>query len=381
MKPRWLMGLGVAVPTAGAALFEVLLLWHNPSPPSPQLVAGRVALMALAATTFSALMLTLAERNRKTLLAQQRKFDDLFESSPDGLILVDSRRRVIASNPQAVAMLGHPPHDVSLCQMCVLQAGASCQQCPLKRQERESHFRTTLRTSTGRLLAVSASLTHLPGDGETLLRFSDLTLVESREQARMTRLLALRALEATEEERRRLARELHDGIGQELYALRLAASAGQPVDEMATSLMEAVDRLAKSLWPPVLERLGLPKALKSAFAPHDNVTLDLPDAFPRLSPSLEGTLFRIAQEAVTNALKHGSPQKVEVAVRQTGAEVVMTVRDDGEGFDESRAEERLSLGLVGMRERAQLVKGVCSIVSRPGQGTTVEVQLPLVARP
>lgn len=381
MKPRWLMMLGVAVPTAGAALFEVMLLLHNPSPPSPQQVLGRVALMALAATTFSALMLSLVERNRKTLLTQQRKFDDLFESSPDGLILVDSRRCVLASNPQAVAMLGHPQRDVSLCQMCVLPQGASCQQCPLRRKERESHFRTTLRTSTGKLLAVSASLTHLPGEGETLLRFSDLTLVESREQARLSRLLALKALEATEEERRRLARELHDGIGQELYALRLAATAGQPVGDMATSLMEEVDRLAKSLWPPVLEKLGLPKALQSAFAPHHNVTLDLPEAFPRLSPSLEGTLYRIAQEAVTNALKHGSPKNVEVAVRQTGAEVVMTVRDDGEGFDEARAEERLSLGLVGMRERAELVKGVCSIISRPGQGTTVEVQLPVVARP
>lgn len=378
MKQRWLMVLGVAVPTAGAALFEVVLLLHNPSPPSPQLVLGRVALMALAATTFSALMLTLIERNRKTLQTQQRRFDDLFEGSPDGLILIDSQRAILASNPKAVAMLGEPGD--SFCQLCVLPQGATCEQCPLHQQERDSHFRTTMRTSSGKLLAVSASLTHLPGEGESLLRFSDLTLVESREQARLTRLLALRALEATEEERRRLARELHDGIGQELYALRLAARAGQPVDEMATSLMEEVDRLAKSLWPPVLEKLGLPKALQSAFAPHDNVTLDLPETFPRLSPPLEGTLFRIAQEAVTNAIKHGSPRKVEVMVRQRAGEVVMTVRDDGEGFDESRAEERLSLGLVGMRERAQLVKGVCSIVSRHGEGTIVEVQLPLVAR-
>ena len=125
MKQRWLMVLGVAVPTAGAALFEVVLLLHNPSPPSPQLVLGRVALMALAATTFSALMLTLIERNRKTLLTQQRRFEDLFEGSPDGLILIDSKRAILASNPKAVAMLGDPGD--SFCRLCVLSQGATCE--------------------------------------------------------------------------------------------------------------------------------------------------------------------------------------------------------------------------------------------------------------
>lgn len=380
MKQRWLMVLGVVVPTAAAALFEGALLVHGSSPTTPQQVVGRVALMAIAATTFSALMLTLVERNRRALREQQRKFDDLFEGSPDGLMLIDGHRRILASNPTAVTLLGYPaqPPLLSLCRLCVLPEGQSCQpDCPLHKNRPDAHFRTTLRTASGKLLAASASLTPLP-DQETLLRFSDLTLVESREQAHLSRLLALKALEATEDERRRLARELHDGVGQELYALRLAARAGQPVDDMASALMEEVDKLAKSLWPPVLEKLGLLRALKAAFASHQNVALVAAEDFPRLSPSLEGTLYRIAQEAVANALKHGSPGTVQVKVRQIGAEVVMRVDDDGAGFDELRAEEKLSLGLVGMRERARLVQGVCSITSRPGEGTTVEVQLPLL---
>lgn len=376
------MVLGVAVPTAAATLFELGILLYSSSPPTAQQVAGRVFLMAAAATTFSALMLTLAERNRQSLEEQRRKFSDLFESSPDGLLLVDAHRRIIASNPTAVSALGYPQQAplLSLCRLCVLPAGARCpNDCPLTTQQPASHFRTTMRMSGGKLLAVSASITPLPHK-ETLLRFSDLTLVESREQARMTRLLSLRALEATEEERRRLARELHDGFGQELYALKLAVGAGQPVEEMVTGLMEDVDKLAKSLWPPVLEKLGLPKALQSTFARNEQVLLKVPEVFPRLTPALEGTLFRISQEAVTNALKHGRPSCIEVTLRCVGQEVVMTIQDDGGGFDEQRAEERLTLGLIGMKERAQLVRGVCSITSRPGKGTTVEVQLPMEAK-
>ena len=381
MRQRWLMVLGVAVPTAAAAVFEVTIMLTSAAPPSAQQVVGRIALMAFAASIFSSFMFALIGRNRRTLKEQQRKFDDLFESSSDGLVLVGADKEILACNPRASAMLGYPGKpSLSLCSLCVLPANGTCAgDCPVRRGTPESHFRTNLRIHGGELLAVSASLTHLPGEGETLLRFSDLTLVESREQARLTRLLAMKALEATEQERRRLARELHDGIGQELYALRLAASAGQPVGEMASNLMEDVDRLAKSLWPPVLEKLGLSKALESTFATHENVSLDLPEEFPRLAASLEGTLFRIAQEAVANALKHGSPKQVCVALRKTPAEVVMTIEDDGEGFDPVQAEERLSLGLVGMRERARLVQGVCTISSRQGEGTTVEVQLPVVA--
>ncbi len=382
MNQRWLMLLGVVVPTAAAALFEVLILLGTKAPPSPGQVVGRVALMALAASTFSLVMFTLIDRNRRALAQQQQKFDDLFEGSPDALLLVDSHRQVLASNPQAQRLLGSPkePPLFSLCRFCVLPDGAHCPgDCPLRRPGPDPHFRTALRTTNGQLLAVAASVTHLPG-GESLFRFSDLTLVESREEARLTRMLSLRALEATEEERRRLARELHDGIGQGLYALRLTTSRGLPVEAMATELMEEVDRLAKSLWPPVLEKLGLTKALESTFSAHENVHLLAPQDFPRLSPALEATLYRIAQEAVGNALKHGEPERVEVILKQSVAEVILVVKDNGSGFEEEIAADRLSLGLLGMKERAQLVAGVCSIVSEPGAGTTVEVQLPREVR-
>lgn len=376
------MLLGVAVPTAAAALFEALILLNSKAPPSPAQAFGRVALMALAAGVFSVLMFTLIGRNRRAMAEQRQKFDDLFEGSPDALLLVNAHRQVVASNPEAFRLLGYPrqPLLFPLCRLCVLPESTTCPgDCPLLRSSRDPHFRTTVRTANGQLLAVAASVTELPG-GESLFRFSDLTLVESREEARLTRLLALKALEATEEERRRLARELHDGIGQGLYALRLSATRGQPVDEMAAQLMEEVDRMAKTLWPPVLEKLGLRKALESTFAAHGNVELRVAQEFPRLSPALEGTLYRIAQEAVGNALKHGKPERVEVCLTQSKAEVVLTITDDGLGFEEEVAMERLSLGLLGMRERAQLVDGVCSIVSRIGEGTKVEVQLPREVR-
>lgn len=380
------MVLGVILPTFAATLFEVSLLLFRESPPSLEEALGRVALMFLSTTIFTGLMFALITRHRRDVEHQTRKFDDLFRNAHEGILLVDNHRRITASNPQAKDVLGYPeqPPLLSLCRLCCLPSGESCQgNCPLlERGDGEGPvFRTTLRKSDGALLSAMMCVSRLPnGEGaeETVLRFSELSQLESREQARLARLITRKMLEAREEERRRLARDLHDGIGQELYALRLAAQTGQPVDQMATRLMEDVDNLAKQLWPPVLDKLGLPKALEAAFRPHRNVTVKAEGALPDLSVPVKASLYRIAQEAVTNSLKHAAAESIEVSLEQRETEIFLLVKDNGCGFEQEISENDSSLGLASMRERAELADGVLTLRSQPGRGTTVEVCLPLL---
>lgn len=380
------MILGVLVPTAAAALFEWLLLYSREVRPSPEEALGRIALMFLAALFFTAFMFALIRSHRRDVEHQSRRFEDIFQNSRQGLILVDEYRQITASNPYAKALLGITG-DVPtrpLCQVCCLPSGEKCREsCPILKRDDTTMFRTNLRKRNGALVGTLMCVSHLPRKGsakgsETVLRFHELSEVESREQARTSRLITRKMLEAREEERRRLARELHDGIGQELYALRLAAQTKQPVDLMAQQLMEEVDNLAKQLWPPVLDKLGLRKALEEAFRPHSLVKVEFTDELPTLAVPLKAALYRIAQEAVTNSLKHSGATEITVRLDRRDNELFLTVQDNGRGFSPKLHESADTLGLVSMQERAELAHGVFHLNSTVGVGTVIEVCLPLL---
>lgn len=341
--------LGILVPTLASALFE-LALWMFVQPrPQPVEVFGRIVLMLIASTIFTSLMHALQQRDQR----QRRKFQDLFLSSNDAILIVDEDRLVQEMNPRAFQLLGYSPP------MGPFPMHRLGDQLDLGQPLTE----TSVRRLDGSTLPVAVSVSRLPN--ETMLRLSDLTELRA-DQARR---LAWRALEVQEEERRRLARELHDGIAQGLYSLRLTSNQGQPIEEMLTELMEEVDQLAKSLWPPVLERLGLGMALQTVLGKVAQVECE--DI--RLEPAREAALFRIAQEAVSNALKHGRAENVKIRLSRQQEQVVLTIQDDGQGFNPQT--ESQGLGLLSMRERAQLAQGRLSLHSAPGQGTRVEVSL------
>lgn len=336
--------LGILVPTLASALFE-LALWIFIEPrPQPLEVFGRILLMLVASAIFTNLMSALQRRDQR----QRRKFRDLFVSASDAILIVDEQNLVQEMNPRAEKLLGYPT-PVPLYRLGQLDLAQ-----PLSE--------TSVRRLDGSTLPVAVSVSRL--QNETMLRLSDLTELRA-DQARR---LAWRALEVQEEERRRLARELHDGIAQGLYSLRLVSNQGQPIEELLTSLMEEVDQLAKSLWPPVLERLGLGMALQTVLGKVAQVECEN----IRIEPAREAALFRIAQEAVSNALRHGQAQQVKIQLLKQGEEIHLIIQDDGKGFNPQV--ESQGLGLLSMRERAQLAQGRLSIQSSP-QGTTVEVLL------
>jgi two-component system, NarL family, sensor histidine kinase UhpB len=191
---------------------------------------------------------------------------------------------------------------------------------------------------------------------------------------------ARRALAAQEDERRRIARELHDEVGQVLTAvvLQLDGAKVEEAREAVRASLEDVRGIARRLRPEALDDLGLASALAALTndvarraGVHVERVVDLSGA--DLSAEEELVVYRVVQEALTNAVRHGGARRVSLTVRAD--EVV--IRDDGNGFDPGRATD--GTGLLGMRERAVLIGAGLDVTSRPGEGTTVRMRLRAVA--
>jgi two-component system, NarL family, sensor histidine kinase UhpB len=202
---------------------------------------------------------------------------------------------------------------------------------------------------------------------------------------------ARRALGAQESERRRIARELHDEVGQVLTAVVLqldrlqrdvAPQRRRELEEAREAVrgsLEEVRAIARGLRPEALDDLGLSSALAALtneVARHAGVRVEraLAPRLPLLSPEEELVLYRVAQEALTNAVRHGGARRAWVTLQANDDAVELNVRDDGSGFDVTVVSE--GTGLRGMRERAVLIGAELDVTSRAGRGTTVRLRLP-----
>lgn len=204
-------------------------------------------------------------------------------------------------------------------------------------------------------------------------------------------------LAAAEQERERWARELHDETLQGLAALRLGLSAarkvgGRPALEQAVDA--AIDQLQgeivslraliTELRPAALDDLGLHAAIRALASRAGTTGLEVTFAHKqgradgRLTPELEIATYRIVQEALTNATKHGRAHQATVEITERNTAIEVTVRDDGAGFD--AADPTNGFGLLGMRERAELLHGTLEIDSTHGHGTTIRATLPTQPR-
>jgi len=205
-----------------------------------------------------------------------------------------------------------------------------------------------------------------------------------------------RIVTAQEDERKRIARDLHDELGQQLTALRLKLDAGRKmckdenlcdkIDEMqliAKSVDNGVNFLAWELRPPALDDLGLVAAIGNyvkQWSSHSGIAAELLASSlkkVRLAPEVEINFFRIVQEALTNTYKHTKAKRVEIVLEKRDDVIVLIVEDNGKGFNpKAKKDPRKGIGLIGMKERAELIGGTFEIESAPGQGTTVYVRIP-----
>jgi two-component system sensor histidine kinase UhpB len=216
------------------------------------------------------------------------------------------------------------------------------------------------------------------------------------------RALSKRAISAQEEERRRIALSLHDDTGQALSMLiinlerlenripedrtelqmKLAAAR-----QLASRALDDLRHIIRDLRPAILDDLGLVPAIRwyarsNLEEAGIRVEVQASDDLGSLSPELNSTLFRVAQEAINNIVRHSGAKSVQITLCRDEAEIQLKVEDDGHGFDVLRVSESAlrsqQWGLLGMQERAELVGGQVSVESQPGKGTRLDVRAPLM---
>jgi PAS domain S-box-containing protein len=216
------------------------------------------------------------------------------------------------------------------------------------------------------------------------------------------RALAARLQAVREEERARAAREIHDVLAQELTLLKLEVASlarrqTNPVEPKAQELVReklasmttlvdnaisSVQKIATELRPPVLDSLGLRAAVEwqvKDFQARTGITCmtQLPDNEIEADQERSTAVFRVLQESLTNVVRHAQATQVDVRLECSSTELMLTVQDNGRGFEPNTVDSLNSLGLLGMRERARLLGGTCLITSRPGTGTRVEARVRL----
>ncbi len=226
-------------------------------------------------------------------------------------------------------------------------------------------------------------------------RVAERTKLLEEAQTDRERLLH-RVISAQEDERKRVARELHDEVSQDLVTLAMALDRGEGATEgglpelkrRAVQTLDGVRRIVLDLRPSMLDDLGLVAALR--WFAHDRlersgtrVHWELPDEEERLPPAVEVTLFRVAQEAISNIARHAEARNVIVALERSSGEMELRFEDDGVGFDDREvmgSDRKIPpLGIIGMRERVAALGGDLGIETHTGGGTVLSVTVPLAS--
>lgn len=226
-----------------------------------------------------------------------------------------------------------------------------------------------------------------------------MTLRQTRRERLRREELSLGLIQSQEAERKRIARELHDSLGQDLILIRNAAKLTlrrlsptpavsehlNQVAELASHALTNARAITSNLRPPELDRLGLTAALEAmveAYSMHSEVELTarIENANGLWSADQEIHVYRLVQESLNNALKHASPRHIQVSVSVKGPEVLIVVEDDGCGFDPHEpSAQRSGIGLPGLRERVRILSGVMELSSTRGKGTIFRCRIPISA--
>jgi PAS domain S-box-containing protein len=261
---------------------------------------------------------------------------------------------------------------------------------------------TALRDSAGRLSGFAKITKDMSEPRDAAERINNLNRELRRKVAELDesrRIIELRTLElqklsaevmhVQDDERRRIARELHDDLGQQLSLLKMLLSRGassKDVEEIVSSALSTVRNLSYLLHPPLLDESGLRAALDwfvEGLAKRSCIQITLqvrPDIFPRLGAEIETAIFRVIQEALMNAVRHAKTESARVEIEKRPELVLVRVRDYGQGLPAELASlnggKRVGVGISGMRERIRQFGGELT-VTRSEPGTLVEAKIPL----
>ena len=340
--------------------------------------------------------------------AMWRSFQGIFELSPNAVWVTDGESIVFAN--RACAALFAAPTRESLIgksiyallraesraalRLAVGQAFAPGSALPLLHER--------IERLDGKVRDVEIALAPLPDHGRTMLQMviSDITqrkheALELARSRHALRGLSERLVEAREDERRRIARELHDELGQRLTALKMELASLKPgpgshanaervgaMLEMLDETVASVRRISADLRPLMLDDLGLNAAIEwlardAARRMGIKITVRLGDADPPLGERAAIALYRMVQEALTNVARHAAATEVRIEIRQFEGALELSVHDNGVGFAEHATQKEGSFGLLGIRERAYMLGGTLQVDSPGEGGGRVTVRLPL----
>lgn len=360
-----------------------------------------------------------------------RRLGAIVDGSNDAILGLTSDGRVASWNVGAERLFGFTAAEMAgrSIQM-LIPANLHHDEARLWAQVQEGMhiqaYDTVRMTKDGRRLDVSVTLSPLKDDRDQVVGVSNIIrdiserkrvlalLQQAHEELEMRirdrtaelstandslRELSSRLIQVQEEERSRIARDLHDEIGQLLTALKIdlqqvqRSEAGKALPGSLTDSLELVDRLlaqvrtlALDLRPSLLDDLGLVPALRwyaNRQAKRNGwiLSLSVEGMTGRIPAPVEVACFRIMQEALTNVAKYARANTIDLTLRRQGQEVMLVIQDDGVGFDMLSAQQRAqggeSMGLLGMEERARLAGGSLVISSTPGHGTRLHLRFPL----
>jgi PAS domain S-box-containing protein len=329
------------------------------------------------------------------------RYQELFDFAPDALLVTDRSGIIVEANHAAVKLLRFPK-DFLIDKPLGLLLGpgprARFYKCLANVVQFNHSHEFEAQIVGGRETAVDVAIraaSEVRAKTATVRwQFRDITLRKNAERQRAE--LTMRLLTAQESERRRMARELHDQLGQDLTALSLGLKSleleippGTTGHERLRDLKEIVNRLggqardiAFELRPAALDDLGLAAAvdeLVRRWSQRSGIPVGIHLAFGdnmRLPPDVESTIYRVIQEALTNIAKHARATSVSVIIERDISHLTALIEDDGRGFNPKKLAHSSGLGLLGMAERLSLVGGSLQIESSAGQGTTVRARIP-----
>ena len=377
---------------------------------------------SIAALIISGLSISLIQMHRGWYLQQkklrgitaalrtsQENYKELFTNASDAIWVHDLDGKIIIANKASEKLTGYPPsklvgkHVVDFLSPEALNIAKELRARLMQGEALDQRYDQRLIRKDG-TEAILELLTRLIKDNGKPKAFQNIArdVTEERKLRDNLRFQIHKTLMAQEEERKRIARELHDDIAQSILLLsrrldilisgsahkipKASVSEMEHIQTIANETYKSLQRYARDLRPSILDQMGLVAAL-NWLAEELGKELGIKttvkaDKLPPLTPETELAMFRIAQEALNNVRKHAQSSEVNITVESMSSSVKMTITDNGTGFSLSRLTGDLAregkLGVLGMTERARLIRGNLQIRSEPGKGTTVIAEAPII---
>lgn len=411
---QWL----VAATLLGSVAVLAMVLTQGPTTTSPLLyvalgVWGSASVVIVVLSTVLSQAWQRIERERLHAMESDRRYQTLFLEAPDAIFATAPGGQIIAANPASCAMFGWTePELQAMGRSPLLDPSDPRLEDALKQRDRTGQFRGELRfvrkngeTFEGELFSSEFSDQGGPSRSTVIVReTTERHRYQNalRESALKLQVLSRRIINAQEAERRRVANELHDELGQSLTAIKINLESGarfknrspeevnQENIRIVEGVLQQVRSLALALRPSILDNLGLGPALGwlgKQVAQRSGFEFEfLPLTTPhRLPPELETTCFRVVQEALTNIARHAKASQVTLSMQVDDDVLTIQLIDNGVGMDwtavRRAAQDGNSAGVLGMLERASLVGGNLDMESAPGEGCTLTLTCPLLIQP